>query len=565
MNIDSAKSVAGKYLAASAALITLLVSTITSDPVNVPKMLALVISAFGLFSVILVSDFKNAIKRQRGLALALTLFIVAAVWAVANSPSPFNQNFYGTYGRNTGFLTYLALAMLCFVSATLASRHFVELILKALIFAGVVNLVYCLWVVFVGDFIPWNNPYGNILGTLGNPNFIGSFLGILVTVFMAIILDPKTPTKMRLAGAMAIVVALYEVKASHAVQGVVLSAGGSALVGFYYLRSRLKGNLVVFIYSLGVTTLGAFAVLGALQKGPLAEIVYKTSVSLRGEYWKAALKMAELRPFTGVGMDSYGDWYRRARSEQAMILPGPTVVSNAAHNVPLDLLAYGGWPLFIAFLLIFILSVNAIVRLTLRNKEFNWVSVGLIGAWTCYQVQSLISINQVGLAIWGWITMGTLIGYEKVTRVKLQDNPGEVKSKKSLKSRENNVVSPQLIFGIGGLVGLFIALPAFTADSTYKSAVNSGQLQSLEKSLTPSYLTPSNTYALGSSVELLINSQLNDLAYKYAKAGIEFNPQAHDAWRMLYYTPTVSPEDKALAKNKLIELDPLNAEWKKLP
>jgi vacuolar-type H+-ATPase subunit I/STV1 len=172
MNIDSAKSVAGKYLAASAALITLLVSTITSDPVNVPKMLALVISAFGLFSVILVSDFKNAIKRQRGLALALTLFIVAAVWAVANSPSPFNQNFYGTYGRNTGFLTYLALAMLCFVSATLASRHFVESILKALIFAGVVNLVYCLWVVFVGDFIPWNNQYGNILGTLGNTNFI---------------------------------------------------------------------------------------------------------------------------------------------------------------------------------------------------------------------------------------------------------------------------------------------------------------------------------------------------------------------------------------------------------
>jgi hypothetical protein len=34
---------------------------------------------------------------------------------------------------------------------------------------------------------------------------------------------------------------------------------------------------------------------------------------------------------------------------------------------------------------------------------------------------------------------------------------------------------------------------------------------------------------------------------------------------MLYYTPTVSPEDKALAKAKLIELDPLNEEWKKLP
>ena len=565
MNIDSAKSVAGKYLAVSAAFITLLVTTTTSDPVNVPKMVALVISAFGLLSVVLVSDFKNSINSQRNLSIALALFIAAAVWAVINSPSPFNQNFYGTYGRNTGFLTYLALAMLCFVSATLASRYFTELILKALIFAGVVNLIYCLWVVLVGDFIPWNNPYGNILGTFGNPNFIGSFLGILVTVLMAFVLDPKTTTKLRLAGVIAILVALFEVQASKAVQGVVLSAGGSALVGFYYLRYRLKGNLVLSVYSLGVMTLGVFAVFGALQKGPLAEIIYKTSVSLRGEYWQAAIKMAELRPFTGVGMDSYGDWYRRARDEQAMILPGPKVVSNAAHNVPLDLLAYGGWPLFGTFIFIFSLSVIAIVKITGRSKQFDWVTIGLIGTWTCYQVQSLISINQVGLAIWGWITMGALIGYERATRVKSDDISSEKNIKKFSRSRQSSVISPQLVFGIGGLFGLFIALPAYTADTTYKSAVSAGQLPALEKALTPSYLTPSNTYALGSSVELLINSQLNDLAYKYAKAGVEFNPQAHDAWRMLYYTPTVSTEDKALAKAKLIELDPLNEEWKKLP
>jgi hypothetical protein len=275
--------------------------------------------------------------------------------------------------------------------------------------------------------------------------------------------------------------------------------------------------------------------------------------------------MSQLRPFTGVGMDSYGDWYRRARDEQAMILPGPSIVTNAAHSVPLGLLAYGGWPLFLSFIFIFSLSLIAIVRITLRSREFSWVTVGLIGAWTCYQVQSLISINQIGLAIWGWITMGALIGYEKVTRTNTEVG-GTAKDLKSKKRKQgSDVFSPQLIFGIGGLVGLFIVLPAFSADATYKSAVNAGQLPSLEKALTPGYLTPSNTYALGSAVELLINSKLDDLAYKYAKIGVDFNPQAHDAWRMLYYTPTVSPEDKALAKAKLTELDPLNEEWKKLP
>jgi O-antigen ligase len=565
MTLNTAQSVASKFLAISAALTTLFITTITSDPVNVSKMMVLVISAFGLFAIVVATGLKKSLIEQKSLLIAIALFLTAGVWAVINSPSPFNQNFYGTFGRNTGFLTYLALAMICLVAASTASKIQAELILKALIFAGVVNLIYCLWVISFGDFLPWSNPYGNILGTLGNPNFIGSFLGILVTVLFALVLDPKISMKLKLAGALCIVIALFEVRESHAVQGVVLSAGGAALVGFYYLRSRIKGNLVVGIYSLVITTGGVFAVMGALQKGPLSEIIYKTSVSLRGEYWQAAINMSQLRPFTGVGMDSYGDWYRRARDEQAMILPGPSVVTNAAHNVPLDLLAYGGWPLFLSFIFIFSLSLIAIVRITLRSREFSWVTVGLIGAWTCYQVQSLISINQIGLAIWGWITMGALIGYEKVTRTNTE--VGDIAKDLKLKKRKqgNDVFSPQLIFGIGGLIGLFIVLPAFSADATYKSAVRAGQLPSLEKALTPGFLTPSNTYALGSAVELLINSQLNDLAYKYAKIGVEFNPQAHDAWRMLYYTPTVSPEDKALAKAKLIELDPLNEEWKKLP
>jgi hypothetical protein len=565
MTLNTAQSVASKYLAISAALTTLLITTITSDPVNVSKMMVLVISAFGLFAIVVTTGLKKALIEQKFLLVAVALFLTAGIWAVINSPSPFNQNFYGTYGRNTGFLTYLSLALICLVAASTASKIQAELILKALLFAGVMNLIYCLWVVSFGDFVPWNNPYGNILGTLGNPNFIGSFLGILVTVLFAFVLDPKTSKKLKLIGVLCIVIALFEVRESHAVQGVVLSAGGAALVGFYYLKSRVKGNLFLGIYSLVITTAGVFAVMGALQKGPLSEVVYKTSVSLRGEYWQAAINMSQLRPFTGVGMDSYGDWYRRARDEQAMILPGPSVVTNAAHSVPLDFLAYGGWPLFLSFIFIFSLSLIAIVRITLRTREFSWVTVGLIGTWTCYQVQSLISINQIGLAIWGWITMGALIGYEKITRTdtEVSEIAKVGKSKKGKKS--NDVFSPQLIFGIGGLIGLFIVLPAFSADATYKSAVSAGQLQSLEKALEPGYLTPSNTYALGSAVELLINSKLDDLAYKYAKKGVEFNPQAHDAWRMLYYTPTVSPEDKALAKAKLIELDPLNEEWKNLP
>jgi hypothetical protein len=126
--------------------------------------------------------------------------------------------------------------------------------------------------------------------------------------------------------------------------------------------------------------------------------------------------MAKMNPWSGVGMDSYGDWYRRARDEQAMILPGPGIVTNAAHNVPLDLLAYGGWPLFISYFLIVSLSAIAVFKLIFSSRDYNWVTVGLVVGWTCYHVQSIISINQIGLAVWGWIFNGAVIAYERSLR-----------------------------------------------------------------------------------------------------------------------------------------------------
>jgi hypothetical protein len=56
-----------------------------------------------------------------------------------------------------------------------------------------------------------------------------------------------------------------------------------------------------------------------------------------------------------------------------------------------------------------------------------------------------------------------------------------------------------------------------------------------------------------------------DYARTYALKGIEFNPSNFDAWRLLYSLTNSSVEEKMQAKAKMIALDPLNQEWKKLP
>lgn len=565
MKIFNSEAFISRTLGIGAFLTTVLVYTQVSDPVNVPKMVVLATLAFGILGTALFSQKLAFVTNQRLLISAAALFLIFSILAVVQSESPFNQNFFGTYGRNTGFLTYLSLVFVMIVVATFRTQDSFKSIICALLVAGFVNVAYCLWVVLFGDFIGWSNPYKNILGTLGNPNFIGAFLGIFISVYVAYLLNPKLGVRYKILGLVVLLIAFYEVRASHAVQGVVVSAGGIALVGFFFIRSKTTGRLISTLYSFGIALLGTISVLGALHIGPLASIVYKTSVSLRGEYWQAAINMARIRPWSGIGMDSYGDWYRRARDAQAMILPGPSVVTNAAHNVPLDLLAYGGLPLFISFLALIVISAVAVFRLIVRSREYNWITVALIVGWTCYHVQSIISINQIGLAIWGWIFNGAVIAYERSTRSLPSSDADTSKQTKKLLQTKDQIISPQLVFGLIGAIGFTISFPAFNSDYQYRKALSSGQAVAVQNALTPSYMTPTNSRFLVEVAGTFANSNLPDLAQKYAREGIKFNPDYFDAWRLLYSLPKSTAEEKKSAKENLIRLDPLNEEWKALP
>jgi hypothetical protein len=69
---------------------------------------------------------------------------------------------------------------------------------------------------------------------------------------------------------------------------------------------------------------------------------------------------------------------------------------------------------------------------------------------------------------------------------------------------------------------------------------------------------------LAQAAQTLERSGLNDLAIKYARLGVEFNPNYDDAWETLYYLKNSTAAERINAREQLIFLDPLNPEWKKL-
>jgi hypothetical protein len=260
------------------------------------------------------------------------------------------------------------------------------------------------------------------------------------------------------------------------------------------------------------------------------------------------------KPFTGVGMDSYGNWYRAFRPDRALVdMPGVKVITNAAHNVIIDIFAYGGFPLLISYLAILSVGVWAIVRVTLRQRAYDGTFVALATTWLAYQLQSIISINQIGLAIWGWVLIGALVAYEYSTRPK-----NEIEDRKKVVKEKPLIFSPQLVGGLGVVVGALIAVPPMAADMAWKSAVKAQNVQQVESALTPSYLKPRDSARLAQAVLLLENSKLPDLAYKYAKEGVAFNPDYFDAWRVLYSVSKATQEDRDLALANMKRLDPKN-------
>lgn len=563
MNQAAFQSTLTRVLALGAAGVTIfLITGNVTDPVNAPKLFLL----GGLAGAALSLLAYLVIKKQylaTGLEVVVAIFLLWSLFALVASDSPITQGIYGVYGRNTGFLTYLFLGVIGVAATQISNESQINLILTGFLIALAINLAYGLWVLINGDFLGWQNNYGALLGTFGNPNFISSFLGMGFSLVFALAI--KSGTRSRIALLLALPLIAWQLREADSLQGIVVAALGVGIVLYFWLRYKTQSEPWSIAYLITGAITAAVAVAGALGSGPLKQALAQPTVALREQYWSAAISMANSHPLLGVGMDSYGDWYRRTRGTQALITPGPDTVTNVAHNVFLDIFAYGGYPLLILYALITLLGAFSIIRAVKRNKNYDPILVGITVLWVGYQAQSIISINQIGLAVWGWLINGLAISYQMTTKGKALEKSGNESRFKKNTQKKQEAFSPQLIASLGAVIGLLLAVPPLSADAKWRQVQLSGKVEKVEPALSGGYMSPINSYRLAEAVQLLENSQLPEYAITYARKGAEFNSNYFDAWRMLYYATKSTPGEKVAAKSNMIRLDPLNKEWKNLP
>jgi len=525
------------------------------DAFNISKFTMLV---FGVFVLSALAIREISTSRSGGLgSYLLLIFTVLLLMNLFTSPNQY-KTLVGALGRNNGVITYFCFAALAYFISVRFKLSDIPKLLWSLAGLGSLQTIYNIMQLVKADPIKWNNPYGSILGTLGNSDFAAALLAIcsIATLWLARIYLHKKLVSLSL---IILVGVQFVVMLESAVrQSLILFFFGIGLIIYSEVSGRSKK--LSLVWAGAVSVVGLLAVLGTLQIGPLTRYLFKESIAYRGDYWRVGWRMFTENPIFGVGLGNYGDYFNQYRDATQVARRGPSVDSDVAHSMPLDFLAMGGLTLGIAYLAIIgyavFLVLAKIRNLEGVNKQQGYIILSLLGA---YLLQSFISIDQLGLAVWGWIFFG--IAFSLSRKRKLIDR---------LDRNMSTIFVPVTIF-VTFFSFVFVSIPSWRADSVLKQLASVPREQQgvdaralrLELASKIESITPRDSqYKTQIALYLLINGQAEGI--DYAKRALIQNPSDSKALRYLIiaYGQLNDVENLQKYKAEALKIDPFNPDLK---
>jgi len=391
-------------------LSSLAILTSIFDPFAATKSFVIVTGVIGLMGYALLDLVQNRLSlfsKSQQVFFVLPLLFICAFLARTVTTSDTNSAIYGVVGRSSGFLTYLGYVLIFLLSIVYVNLSNFRFLIRGLLIAGFLGSFYSLLEKLGKN--PWKTSkvYEGTSSLFGNPNFSGAFLS-LATILSVWMLTNKSSSKNKWLAGVTLPLAIYGVYTSKALQGVISIIIGITLLILIKLFQMRKQFGISALVSAGV--IGLVGVLGSLNIGPLASFLYKQSVAERGDMWRTAVSMIKENPIWGVGIESYGTYFRQYRDLKQSLRAGPDVFSDNAHNVVLHLMATGGILLGALYLAI-VIGVFAVGIKALKNSNIEKQSIlGLsLALWLPIQAQNTISVDNPAVFVWSWILGGAII------------------------------------------------------------------------------------------------------------------------------------------------------------
>lgn len=521
------------------------------DSVNPIKLFTVSLLATG-YLLITILNIKVFASIRDNLIIWLVLsFALLSVVIIFTTQNNLSQQLYGVVGRQSGLIFHLALCGLLLAGNLYASDQLLKNTVKAFFFAGSITTAYGVLQVLNLDPLTWSYKTDWVAATLANPNFYSAFLGMFICIMLPFIFVNKS-NSLRLLLVFGVIVSFYIILKTASQQGVILVLIAFAVTLFFYLKSRNLGRRWLITYLSLASMSFLILILDILQKVPWQPILYKTSVSARGDYWQAGIAVINKYPLTGVGFDGLREQYGLVR-DPLSLTRGDQLDLDASHNIFIDKGVAGGIPLLLLYLAILTTVLFAIQRLAKNFTIFNPALVAVISCWIAWVAQSVISIDNVGVTSWGWYLSGVIIGLAALSKEAVTSNP-ELGSRFSLKNAGK-------IYIVGVVIGGLLAMPLVAREFRYVKSIERGDAQGLQAA---ALQFPQDVFRIGRAAELLKEYKIEKESIFLARAGVKNFPESYAAWAVLYTSPWVTQEERDEAKVKLFELDPLRAKYQGL-
>jgi O-antigen ligase len=518
------------FLLIGVSAVTLYFNTQLSDPFNTPKLILLLVVASWILSH-LINSYRNKpliLKSSEFKVFMLSIFFTSTLLISTLLTDVKLIGFIGDTQRRNGFLGYLGLVVIFLYAARTLNFNYSLRLIKCAILVGVILSFYGVIQILGRDFVDWNNPYNSMISTLGNPNFASALLAVLsITAFGSLFIR-SIPVGYKVLTFVFLVMALFSIVKSQSRQGLItllFAALFSSTIYIYLNYKKLRMLFLPITFSLVLLT-----ILGMLQKGPFTAFLYKDSVSVRGYYWRAGIEMFKDKPLTGIGVDRYGSYFKEFREVGYPLKYGYEITSSNAHNTIIQLFSTSGMFVGISYLAIlgYVLFSGLKLVKNFKNDEQK-IALVLLSSWIGFQAQSLISIDNIGISIWGWLLGGAVLG--------LSFNGNRSETSESSKNFNSKQVTINLF---QPLLAVLLLVPIFTVSSyLYRAEKDTYMVQAFASSNTQEAKS-----ALIQYFDDLTKNPLADPYYKFRSA-------------LLLYEAGFSEQGYS-ELNKLIDSDPRN-------
>ena len=355
-----------------------------------------------------------------------------------------------------------------------------------------------------------------------------------------------------------VIIDLGIVASTGSIQGLMMFFAGVGIQGFIFINNKLKSKVYNGFYAIICVIATFLTIMGLSNKGPLSKFLFAPSIVFRTDYWHAGWAMTLKSPIFGVGLDSYGDWYRTLRGEISTLRTGPDRIANTAHNIFLDLSSNGGLPLIISYVLILIVTFRSAIIFLKSNS--NPHSIALFTAWIGFVIFSTISIGQIGVGIWGWLFTGSILGLQKKSSTGSINSDKENKKKKKQNIQKGYLNPGMSLIGFAGFAtGIVLSSIPFAADVNFKNAMNTRAMDKIISSLNNPGVT---SFHYEVALTLAFNNQLSEQSHFIAQSLVRKYPLNFTGWQAIYISNLSTNEEKRLAIQNLRELDPYNPNLK---